>query len=310
MSSADRPMPRCHLELALERKDARFRAGETVRGSLQVSVVDDCTSNGLAIDMCFRTQGKGDVDERWMHALPLAGGETWKAGETRSYPFEIRAPSGPVGYDGQLVQLRWFLAARASLAWALGAKHESEFFLLRAPDPEAEPEPESFRGYREPARRSPPSRCGSPAVRRTLVFPLSKTWAEWLMGAPEVTVEPSEPRPGGKVHVRVVLEPRRRVRLRAVWAEVTAEERAKESSGESWTTHRQIVQRLRVELAPDDGVMLDAAERRTFEAELQLRPDAPPSFKLNNNELQWSAVVCVDAEGVPDWKEEYDLTVA
>ncbi len=188
------------------------------------------------------------------------------------------------------------------------ARPKSSSFGRRIP--EAEPEPERFPGYRESARRSPPSRRGSRALPRTrILFELRKTWAERLIGAPKVTVEPSELRPGGTVHVRVALEPRRNVRLRAVWAEVTADAIAISKSIESSGTHSRIVQRLSVELTREDSVELVAGGRRTFEGELQLPPDAPPSFVLNKNELRWSAVVSVDAEGVPDWKEEYFLTV-
>jgi hypothetical protein len=160
-------LSKCDLSIQLERQDPTYRPGETLRGRLEVGVNDDCACNGLSIELGWQTHGrgnrvKGDPDTQSFEAKQLV------AGEKRIYPFEFTLPAGPVTYRGNLVNVDWYLRARADIPWALDPKDEQEILLVPGPD-EVEMRPTG--GYREPARRVATGYDVGPEQRTGLLGP-------------------------------------------------------------------------------------------------------------------------------------------
>jgi hypothetical protein len=64
----------------------------------------------------------------------------------QDYAFEIVAPAGPLTYRGTLLNVDWYLTARADVPWAIDPKAESE--LLLVPWTEQQLSPEAGGSYR------------------------------------------------------------------------------------------------------------------------------------------------------------------
>jgi hypothetical protein len=122
-------MPVCELYIALERKGATYRPGEKIRGEVHVRVLEGCRCDALAVVCEWRTHGKGNVATAEHRACELAS-EDWEAGRAYDYPFELTAPAGPLTYHGTLVNVDWYLRARADVPWAFDPKTETEIAVV------------------------------------------------------------------------------------------------------------------------------------------------------------------------------------
>ncbi len=340
-------MSKCSLSIELERPDFTYRPGELVRGRIEVTALEDCTCDGLSIELMWRTHGRGNRAKGDPNLQSL-GKAQWKADETRSYPFELTLPAGPVTYHGNLINVDWYLDARADIPWALDPKAEREILLVPGP---AEGEMRSAGGYRDPARPGiarydvgGPKRTGwqgragvgtrvffgllfggiggvafyqSHSVF-TLVFvlvglgiaggALLRPVAESRIGVPEVEIDPNELRAGERATVRLILAPVSRAHINGVSMEVRGQEIAVSGSGTNRTTHRHDLFRAPSKLDGPTGAV-EAGARAQFQGTLALPPDAAPSFRATDNEVRWSVTIRVDIEGWPDWQDEYVFTV-
>jgi hypothetical protein len=105
-------VPTCEPSIHLEREEAVYRPGEVIRGHVKISA-HAAGRHTLTIALAWRTAGlgvpTGDVEAE----ETLFEGE-WEAGGVETLPFEIRAPRGPLSYEGMLLHVRWFLVAHAS----------------------------------------------------------------------------------------------------------------------------------------------------------------------------------------------------
>jgi hypothetical protein len=342
-------MSKCDFAFALEKPDARFRPGEVVRGRLDVRVLDDCTCTALTLALDWRTHGKGNVAKGGRPPEVLAQAETWKAGEQRSYPFALAMPSVPVSYHGHLVNLDWFLLARADVPWAIDPKGEAEVFLL--PAPEQLVERADGGGYREPARRSATrfGRAASPRAQGcaplavavmgglALIFGLVLLGRDvgggvmvalvggvmFVIGGATALRRPmAESRLGAPA---VVVEPadlragesvRVRIELqpksRVHLNGLSLELRGQEvvvSGSGSNATTHKHDLHQRTIELSPGGLELEAGASRAFAGEAAIPLGAAPSFDVRDNAVRWWLVVRADIEGWPDWVEEYVLTV-
>ena len=137
-------MSKCDLSFELERDDATFRPGEKLVGHLDVLVDANCRCDGLEITLGWQTHGKGNRDK----GPPLTerlGPFEWQAGQRHRYDFSFDMPDGPVSYHGHLINVDWYLRARADIPWALDPKTEAEVLL----EP-AEAEQVAASDYRSP----------------------------------------------------------------------------------------------------------------------------------------------------------------
>lgn len=125
-------MSSCDLSLELDRNPPVYRPGDQVRGKLHVFVNDSCQCDALTVTLQWRTHGKGNKDKGPEDILPL-GVFRWLPGESSVHDFAFTLPSGPVTYHGQIVNVDWYLLARADVPWAIDPKIEQDIVLLPAP---------------------------------------------------------------------------------------------------------------------------------------------------------------------------------
>lgn len=127
-------MSKCAVKIVLDRPERTYAAGEKVTGRIEVSVSDDCQCQKLTLARLWRTRGRGeDAFGKPEEQILFSG--AWRAGQNVSYPFEFAAPIGPLSYNGQLLNVEWYLRAQAALAGALDATADVDFRLVASETP-------------------------------------------------------------------------------------------------------------------------------------------------------------------------------
>jgi hypothetical protein len=133
-------------------------------------VDESCKCDGLEITFGWQTHGRGNRNEGPVETTRLGPFE-WQAGAAERYPFEFKLPNGPVSYHGTLVNVDWYLRARADVPWAIDPKGEQEVLLEPAPaESSAAP---AYRGA--PVFAARPHDLGGAAVQidpRILIVPM------------------------------------------------------------------------------------------------------------------------------------------
>jgi hypothetical protein len=129
-------MSKCDLRIELDRQPPAYRPGEQVHGKLHVAVNDSCRCDALTVALQWRTHGKGNTAKGPEDVEPIGSFE-WSPGEASSHPFTFTMPHGPVSYHGQIINVDWYLVARADVPWAIDPKAEQDILLLPAPPKEA-----------------------------------------------------------------------------------------------------------------------------------------------------------------------------
>lgn len=133
-------MSKCDLTIVLDRENRRYAGGDRITGVLRVQVNAACTCKALSISLGWRTHGKGNRDIGTPADLVLFEGE-WQPGKTHEYDFEFLVPDGPATYHGRVLNLDWYLNARADIPWAIDPKAEEEVLLVPGPEPWIAPRP-------------------------------------------------------------------------------------------------------------------------------------------------------------------------
>ena len=334
-------MSRCDLSIVLEQADGRVAAGSRLAGFVGVVVNKGVNTRGLHIQLVCRTHGRGNKWKEVAHDEVAFVGR-WEAGEQQLYPFDFKVPDGPVSYDGELLNVSWFVYAYTDIPWGY--------------DPEVEVEVEVVPGiarHRQGAMASysDPVPSGKTAVivaAVTIPFTLAFGSAPWLMfgadssmplpvilflmvwsglaygmggflvfnllrnplarrrlGEFEVAVTPSDLYAGEDVQVTIRHETGNSTHIRSVVAVLKAEEVVVSGSGTNKTTHRHTVVEERKVLL-QTGTLPPSGR---MEATLKVPPGAPPSFGVSSNRLSWTVEVLVDLPMWPDLTESVPLLV-
>lgn len=332
-------MSRCDLSVRLEKDPPRFLPGETVRGKVEVAVNAPCTCNGLTLWFGWRTHGKGNRTEGMAEQSTLFRGE-WMPGMDQGYPFEVRVPSGPATYHGRLLNVDWYLRARADIPWAIDPKAETDLLVEAGKGgeydfgPRFQP-PEEL--YRQADRHlgcrlfiiSVVAAVGAfvglafgfdnaigilvaglflVAGAAMILHTLWRGIAERKLGVPQVRIGASVARAGEMVPVSVRIRPRAPVRLEGIAAELRGVEEVMSGSGTNRTTHRHVLRQSRETLDPG-GRELVAGEEVVSGGVVEIPADAPPTFAAPDNSLQWTITLRIGIAGWPDWKRDYPLAV-
>ena len=123
------------LLIIFDRDDRLYRFGEVISGKVVLEADHDTTYSKVWITYQWRTHGRGNRDGGSEEKLTLAEEKTFfRAGECKEFPFHFIAPNGPVTYHGYLLNVDWYLTARA-LSGPFGFFKSEEDFLLQAGDP-------------------------------------------------------------------------------------------------------------------------------------------------------------------------------
>jgi hypothetical protein len=335
-------MPSCVLAIELDRPDRTYRAGELLRGTVFVRVDEPCRCAGVRVDLGWRTSGRGYDDEDTETILADVPEREWSAGTEYSWEFEAALPHGPLEHTGRLLRVEWFVRASVDIPWALDPRDEVVVRLL----PSAELHPAEY--DHGPRFDAPTERIERPESVNLVVLVLvvgliplvglvgvvawltSLSWfldpkwslallgggvyASWYavtharLGVRHIEIGSVHAHPSQRIPVKLHLRPVRGVMLRSVTAVLCGRESVRHSGtnrGSTWTTETFVEIPTRL-----SGIhTLAAGQRLELAGEVEVPPDAAPSFASDSNRVEWVVEFRVDAERYPLWTHEFSVAM-
>jgi hypothetical protein len=123
-----------------------------------------------------------------------------------------------------------------------------------------------------------------------------------------VELVPASATKGQGISAKVVVCPARRVTLNGVEIELLGEEVVVSGRRTHARTYRHRLHQQIVPVSREPRV-IEAAETVSFEARLELPPDAAPTFRANDNNVRWNVIAHVDIPLWPDLHQEQELVV-
>ena len=333
----------CDIQIELDGNEPSHRAGDTLTGTVHVSVTDDCQCDDLLLTLEWFTHGRGNTTTQVVHQQSLFQGE-WTAGDQHQYEFEVELPPGPYTYHGNYLNVDWRLRAHADIPWAKDPSAEQELLLepsgteddFRAGDPDVAEDALAptdddqaiswsgvifgiiFLGVGLPFLYQsifsmqvvmglfsiPFLAAGGFLVYRSLRNAL----AERRLGNVDVAMNATEARPGERLRCRVSMEPTGTIELNEITVRLHGHERVVSGHGTNKTTYTHTVHDETTSIRASQQATIHGAFR-TFEADVALPDSAPFSFHADANELKWEVEVHVDVPQWPDWSHTETLTV-
>lgn len=122
-------MPSCNLTVVVDEPTRPRTRGQHVTGEVRVEVDGDCQAR-LQLTPRWETHGKGNVAKKEYPSYTLFQGQ-WKAGAVLSYPFDVVLPEdGPPSYRGNVVNVAWYLQARADGPWLVSPKGQAQVVVV------------------------------------------------------------------------------------------------------------------------------------------------------------------------------------
>lgn len=336
-------MADCNVTIVFSKRGATVVPGEELQGEVVVKVDAPCRCDGLTLAAEWRTSGKGNPTTGQGEVKSLFTGQ-WEVGEHR-YRFVYKAPVGPFTHDGTLLDLNWFLHARADIPWAIDPKADAPFRLGPGPNSETDayffgplykPPAPGTRGVSETAQ-------GGSAVKKpmglgakvaigllltvvigsmamaipvlaailapfALFFFVKKVMIKSKLGEPEVKILPNPARPGEEVMVVARLNPLKEVKFGKVFAELVGEERVVHGSGKHAVTHRNNLCTLAHDF-PMHQREARGGEHLELRVNLKVPVGAPLTFVASSNTIEWRLKVSIELLGWPDWAQTFPITV-
>ena len=119
---------RCDLTIEFDEPSRRYKTGEEVTGFVTVDVNKDCRCSGLQVDCQWRTHGRGNQSTGSTATDNIFEGE-WTAGGVHRYPFSFVIPNGPCSYHGHVLNVDWYIIARANIPWSFDPWEEADFLV-------------------------------------------------------------------------------------------------------------------------------------------------------------------------------------
>ncbi len=320
-------MGKCALSIELEDPTAAYRAGQKVRGHLQVVADADVRIRALTVYAGWQTRGMGNVASEHGTQVMLFSGEL-AAGGSQRYAFEVETLPWPVTYNGFQLNVEHFVEATADIPWAVDPKVSVPIQVLpgdyQPPDVEPPRSPAmilmlalflffnlffifialSFLGPIPIVLIGIPVLLLCAAGGLLLVF---KWLPQMYVGRVNFHLDQLRLSPGEELRGYFSLRPATAIEPQFIHFHLTATEVCVSGTGTNQKTHRHELFSRQLVLA--DQPRLAANETTRYEFHTRLPAVAAYSLKLTHNELHWVARIHVGIPGLVDWKDELYLTV-
>ncbi|MEJ2550470.1 MAG: hypothetical protein P8Z42_10845 [Anaerolineales bacterium] len=129
-------MSKADFEIALQGGEAdgvflRFKPGETMQGSVQVTPQRDMNCRHLLVRLIWQTEGRGDRDHGVGGEIDLFQGKL-QAGTPRYHSFHFRLPDEPWSYAGHYINIVWRVEVSIDLAMTVDPRAAKPFILVPA----------------------------------------------------------------------------------------------------------------------------------------------------------------------------------
>lgn len=338
-------MSKCEVWFEFDRANQHFQPDETISGKVYVRANKDFKCNKIVLLLEWRTHGRGNLDSGGRHEFVVAQNESFTAGEDHAFPFRIAAPTGPLSYHGELINIGWVFSAAIDIPWALDRKVETDILISGIDLPEV-PLPELAH---ELVVGQAAADANRPGTKRTLLraglfvglialcvgmffmvpqdlihIPMimlaalliralvALFWfnikAKRIIGQSETRVIHDHLRPNGLLACDVRLAPTQPELIEGVICTLRGRERAVSGSGSDESTyHHTFHEQCQRLPGPFHSSPL---EEIVASFAMRLPADAPSTFKQNNNEIIWEFETVIQLKKWPDRKKTTTLRVS
>jgi hypothetical protein len=306
-----------------------YYGGETVAGTVTVSVQEETKSNGIRLTHRWRTHGRGNKDTGPEEVVTIAGPQVLLAGELLEVPFSVTASTHPVSYRGTMVNVDHYIRVDVDVPWARNPWTEEEY-LLRPGQP-----PAQMTGARDQivSLRVEPVQFGwiGKTIIGIIVFVflgMIITFAFFLLpiilivaayfwvrkravaarvGTVEFIVPHRVVAPNEEWQATLKFTSRKSFSVNSISLQLTGIESATSGSGSNRKTHSHTVFSDRFVLRDSGPLMAGEAVDET----LSITFPETHAFSLDqsDNSIKWSVEARIDIPSYPDWSEKYDLQV-
>ena len=323
-------MAKCDLSIELDHPEHVYGGGDKITGTVNVLADEDVKCKGLGVSSGWRTHGRGNVAQGTTERVTLFAGQ-WTAGQRESYRFSLEVSDWPPSYHGTYINIDHYVDVRAKIPWSFDPKASKEF-LMR---------PLTVKNLDQLSQADAVGGCvgGILAVvvlslimmgfgimffafaanriagliATIIILPIvsvvvaKKLLPKWLLGNVETELITPRVTPGEQVQARLAFQPRRRVTLNGITAQLTGSEICVSGSGSNRTTHRKKF--FNEQHTLEGATTLQAGDRRELSLDFTIPDDVPYSFDLNDNKLTWTIDLRVDIPRWPDWTNSLKLQV-
>ncbi len=316
--------------------------GQAVTGRVEVDVLEDVEFRELQVRFLWHTEGRGNRITGEGGTETLARDESWVAGSSHGFSFEISAPGGPMSYGGELLKVLWALEARLDQSLLRSDIVEGIPVLLQgSPDPDhaslgpTPQEKEKLEAVKK-GRVGTWVMVGSVFAVMGVLFGAAYGWeldvggrlvvflligggllisvkgfwgrlGRGKLGEPTVQVSTTEVRRGEEIRFSVSVRPEQRTELRALEVILECEERVIHGHGQYQSRHKRTVFEQRLALSKDAIIEPHRGFRKN--GALTVPQNAAPTFGAPHNQVIWWLRFQADIVGWPDWNEPILLTV-
>ncbi len=317
-------MSKLDIHIEFDRPDRTYRGGEEVTGSVTIRAQKDVRCRSLRLEYRWQTHGRGNTDTGGQKQIQIAEG-TFPAGHHQTFPFRFPAPTGPLTYRGDYLNIDHYVRVRADVRWAFDPKAEEEFIVVAGTPDSGEHVPvvrdgdvSSRAGLSGQLRKVgigggiglivlgclcffPFGLVLIPLGAVCLAMGLRNILAEKKLGQVQLVWGDRRASPGGKLPLSIRFTPHKSVHVNEITAKLTSKEICTSGSGTNSTTYRNtlIEQDWRLagtqQFQPHQNVRVDYA--------IAIPDIAAYSFLAPSNRLSWEVAVRVDIPNWPDWNK-------
>ena len=315
-------MAACSLKIELDDPQKPRTGGETISGTITITTTGQVQCKALEVTSTWSTHGRGNIDTGDVDQQVLFQGQ-WDANREYRYNFTLKAATWPPTYYGTLLNVSHDVRVRARIPWAKDLTASSEFTVTATTPPEDLKPPE--------AKKKSHSIIGWVIGGILLVLILAMVSVFLLIfaiplligaacywfvrvflprqvtGSIDCTVEPKRVTGGQTVRGQLRFTPKRNMTINAIQWTVTCGEKCVSGSGSDRKTHNHEILNQTQRLS--EAGQLRVGEPQSFEFSFPVPPDAPPSLKFSDNELNWEGELRIDIAKWPDWVQKFPLIV-
>jgi hypothetical protein len=298
-------MAKCNLSIEVPGGEDFVAPGGDLDVIVHVSCDTETKCKGLSLTRGWRTHGRGNRQDGGKQMKEVFRG-TWEPGEY-AYPVKVPFPESPASYHGKVLNVDWYLQARADVPFAFDPKAEAMVLLVDPAPPRAYEPPDLW----APRPIKLKSSVGCSTIVAVIAMPLvvvkaflsSPSWALFLlplaafvyfnlrkskaatsaMGQVALELHPTSIKPGEELHMMIEFQPEVNIQLEHITATLSANEEATSGSGTDTTTYREEVFKLSQVLARD--IEVSSTDRFEEEVAFELPVTAPPSFDKSDNKV-------------------------
>jgi len=324
-------MSKCDMTIRFKQDSRKFQAGDTVAGTVTVNVNQDVTCTKLLIEFLWQTHGKGNRDTGIIDSTTVSD-LAWIGNSSYTYDFSFTIPAYPLTYHGHILNVDFYVQARADIPWAIDPKVSEDILV--------EVHPQSHEYYQAEITREREATQSQLKYQQAfkksgwialfiaaavLLFLFIVFWwfiifAAIILSIPvlmrrfaskrlgNVSISPAENdaiTPGQRLPLSLSFQPGKAVSINKAMVTLKCQEICVSGSGTNRRTHRHTLHEEQQVLS--GNIEAFALSYQEFRAEFAIPELQAYSFKSSDNKLEWKLFVHIDIPRYPDYKKEIEL---